>query len=232
MGNNVFLKVLAGSIVAVVLGVYLSTLKVPEADIGEHKNSVFPWQIERLPTGNTRVFGLTLGETSLGEAEQRFKEAADITLFVAKDAEPVIEAYFSQVKIAGLKSKMVMSLNVPLNQIESMLSRGIRVSTLESGIRQVTLSSDDAQQARLLPISSITYLPSIHLDAELVEKRFGLPVEKIADPESDAIHWLYPDKGLDIAISPQNKEVIQYIVPAKFDTLTRPLKSMQNKADQ
>lgn len=229
MGNSVFLKVLAGSLLAIVLGVYLSTLKVPESSTGKGSTSVFPWQIEVLPSGSTRVFGITLGETSLGEAEQSFKEAAEITLFVAKEVDPVIEAYFSQVKIAGLKSKMVMSLNVPLSQVEAMLGRGARISTLESGVRQVTLSSDDAQQVRLLPISSITYLPSIHLDADLVEKRFGLPSEKIADPESDAIHWLYPDKGLDIAISPENKEVIQYIVPAKFDTLTRPLKTAQSK---
>ena len=229
MANSVFLKVLAGSLLAIVLGVYLSSLKVPDSNAGKGSNSVFPWQIDVLPSRSTRVFGITLEETSLGEAEQSFKEAAEITLFVAKDAKPVIEAYFSQVKIAGLKSKMVMSLNVPLSQVEAMLSRGARISTLESGVRQVTLSTDDAQQVRRLPISSITYLPSIHLDADLVEKRFGLPSEKIADPESDAVHWLYPDKGLDIAISPENKEVIQYIVPAKFDTLTWPLKTAQNK---
>jgi len=226
MGNNIFLKVLGGSILAIVVGVYLSTLKVPEAEVSRFPNSVYPWQIELLPSGNTRVFGLEIGESTLGEAEQSFKEAAEITLFVAKDAEPVIEGYFSQVKIAGLKAKMVMSIELPKDQVEAMLSRGARISTLDSGTREVTLSNEDAQQVRQLPIRSITYLPSIHLDSELIEKRFGLPTEKIADSVSDAVHWLYPDKGMDIALSEENKEVIQYIVPAKFDTLMLPLKSV------
>jgi len=226
MENNVFLKVLGGSILAIVLGVYLTSLKVPEAEVNNFPNSVYPWQIELLASGNTRVFGLVIGETTLGEAEQSFKEAAEITLFVAKDAEPVIEGYFSQVKIGGLNAKMVLSIELAKEQVEVMLNRGARISTLESGTREVTLSSEDAQLVRQLPIRSITYLPSIHLDAELIEKRFGLPTEKIADSVSDAVHWLYPAKGMDIALSEENKEVIQYIVPAKFDTLMRPLKTV------
>lgn len=225
MANSIFLKVLAGSLLAIVVGVYLSTIKVPEADDSRFPNSVYPWQIELLPSGNTRVFGLVIGESTLGEAEQSFKEVAQITLFVTKEAEPVIEAYFSQVKIGGLKAKMVLSIELPTDQVEAMFSRGARISTLDSGTREVTLSSEDAQQVRQLPISSITYLPSIHLDAELIEKRFGLPTEKVADSLGDAIHWLYPAKGMDIALSEENKEVIQYIVPAKFDTLMLPLKA-------
>lgn len=224
LGKNMFLTVLGASILALVLGVSLSTMKNAEYKSGSQVKTGFPWQIEILPSGNSRVFGLVIGQSTLGEAEQSFKEAAEITLFVAKKSAPVIEAYFSQVKIAGLKSKMVMSIELPQQQIEVMLNRGARIATLESGTREVTLSSEDAQSVRQLAISAITYLPSIHLDDELIERRFGLPSEKLADPESDAVHWLYPAKGLDIALSAKNKEVIQYVNPAKFDTLLLPLK--------
>lgn len=223
-GKNIFLTVLGASMLALVLGVSLSTMKSAKHKSASQIKTGFPWQIEILPSGNSQVFGLTIGQSTLSEAEQSFKEAAEITLFVSKKSAPVIEAYFSQVKIAGLKSKMVMSIELPRQQIEVMLNRGARIATLESGTREVTLSSEDAQSVRQLPINSITYLPSIHLDDELIEKRFGLPSEKLADPVSDAVHWLYPAKGLDIALSAENKEVIQYVNPAKFDTLLRPLK--------
>lgn len=184
----------------------------------------FPWQIEVLPEGNTRVFGLTLGKTPLIEAEKQFREVAEITLFSNK-GKMAIEAFFTEVKIGGLKSKMVLSIDLPADVMQQMMDRGARISTLGSGERKVTLSGDDVERVRYSPIASITYLPAVQLDDSIVEKRFGIPAEKLTDPTSDAIHWLYPETGVDVAISEKNKEVIQYVVPAKFDTLVRPLKT-------
>lgn len=117
-----------------------------------------------------------------------------------------------------------MAIDVPQSQLNDMFDRGVRIATLGSGTRKVTLSSADAQTVRSLPITSITYLPAINLSAELVEKRFGLPTEKLADPSSDAVHWLYPELGVDIALSEENREVIQYVQPANFAALVAPLK--------
>ena len=219
MGKHVFLSVLAATLVALVVGVYLSSFQDPHAD-----HAGYPWQIEQMASGHTRVFSLVVGESTLGEAEQVFKESAEITLFSAKDSLPVIEAFFAEVNIGGLKSKMVMSIDIPADEIERMLNRGARIATLGSGTRKVTLLDDDANRVRQLPIASITYLPSINLEPELIEKRFGQPSEKLADSESDAIHWLYPELGVDIALSEKNKEVIQYVMPKKFATLVQPLK--------
>ncbi len=218
--RHVFLKVLGFTVLALLIGVYLSSLKNPdEAHAG------FPWQVNVLPSGHTQVFSVIIGQTSLGEAEKQFKEMAELTLFSAENTPPVIEAFFAEVKIGGLKSKMVMLINLPLAELESMFNRGARIATMGSGTRKVTLSSEDARRVRGAAISSITYLPSINLSAEVIEKRFGIPAEKLADSSSDAIHWLYPDKGIDIALSENNKEVIQYVMPQNFDTLVvQPLK--------
>ena len=217
--QHIFLKVLAFTLLALLAGVYLTSLKDPHA---EHAG--FPWQVEVLESGHTRVFSLIIGQSSLGEAEKQLKEFAELTLFSAPQTPLVVEAFFGEVKIGGLKSKIVMSIDVPQAKLESMFNRGARIATLGSGTRKVTLSSDDARRVREAAISSITYLPSINLNAELIEKRFGLPTEKLADSSSDAIHWLYPDKGIDIALSKENKEVIQYVMPKNFDALVQPLK--------
>jgi len=221
MGKHVFLSVLGASILALLLGVYLSSLKAPQTD-----HAGFPWQLEILPSGQSRVFSLTIGESTLGEAEQVFQEYAELTLFSAPQSEPVIEAFFSEVKIGGLKSKMVMSIQLPTNEIQAMFDRGTRIATLGSGTRKVTLAVEDAAKVRQTAISSITYLPSVHLDAELIANRFGEPAEKITDSESDAVHWLYPQKGIDIALSENDKEVILYVSPTAFDKVLQPLKSV------
>ena len=219
MGKHAFLSVMGITILALFLGIYLSSLSERKvSDTG------FPWQIENLESGHTRVFNLTIGESTLNDAEQLYKERAKINLFLSSQSDAVIEAFFSQVKIAGLKSKMVVSFDIPAEEIQAIYKRGERIATLDSGIRKVTLLDDDAQLVRQSVISSITYLPSIHLDAELIEKRFGQPAEKIKDTESDAIHWLYPNKGVDIALSETEKEVIQYVEPKDFNKLIAPLK--------
>jgi len=217
--NHVFLKVLGFTLLALLAGVYLTSLKDPN-----ESHAGFPWQVKVLESGHTQVFSLIIGQTSLGEAEKKLKESAELTLFSAENTQPVIEAFFGEVKIGGLKSKMVMSIDLPQAEIENMFNRGARIATLGSGTRKVTLSSEDAQRVRKAAIASITYLPSINLNAELIEKRFGKPAEKVADSGSDAIHWLYPDKGIDVALSEENKEVIQYVVPKNFDTLVQPLR--------
>jgi len=217
--NYVFLKVLGLTLLALLAGVYLTSLKNPnEAHAG------FPWQVKVLESGHTQVFSIIVGQSTLGEAEQQLKETAELTLFSANDTPPVIEAFFGEVKIGGLKSKMVMLIDLPRAELETMFNRGARIATLGSGTRKVTLSSEDAKRVRKAAIASITYLPSINLNAELIAKRFGEPAEKIADSSSDAIHWLYPDKGIDVALSEENKEVIQYVIPKNFDALVQPLK--------
>lgn len=221
MGKHIFLTVFSISILAVVLGVYVSSLKKQEINV-----TGFPWQVENMANGNLRVFNLTLGQTTIGEAEQLFKEKAAINLFAPKQSSAVIEAYFDQVKVSGLKSKMVMSLDISSDIIQDIYNRGARISTLDSGTRKVTLLDEDIMLVRNSVIVGITYLPSIHLDAQLIENRFGQPAEKLQDTKSDAIHWLYPAKGVDIALSESEKEVIQYVKPEDFDKLVKPLKSL------
>jgi len=232
MSKYIFLRVFVFSLLAILGGIYLSSLQPPQTDhVG------YPWQIEQLPNGQIRVFSLTLGQSSLDDAQQLFKETAEITLFMSTKVKQGntrseqkrlhthgVEAFFSQIKAGGLNAKMVMAIDVPENEIKAMYNRGVRIATLGSGTRKVTLSDADALKVRALPISSITYLPSVNLKASLIEKRFGQPAEKRPDPVSDAIHWLYPERGLDVVLSETNKEVIQYVEPNRFNELLEPLK--------
>jgi hypothetical protein len=37
-------------------------------------------------------------------------------------------------------------------------------------------------------------------------------------------HWLYPEKGLDIVVSDDGKEVLQYVAPRDFRQPVAPLR--------
>ena len=136
----------------------------------------------------------------------------------------MVEAYFDSVTLSGLKARMVLTMQLEPAELQKIFNRGARIATLGSGIRKVSLSDQD--QARVLesPIGAITYLPRVNLDPELVTRRFGKPSEILLEAGTGVEHWLYPQKGLDIALSAEEKEVLQYVRPADFSALVKPLR--------
>ncbi|MGD8570245.1 MAG: hypothetical protein PVJ39_19315 [Gammaproteobacteria bacterium] len=184
-----------------------------------------PWQVTTNPDGSTSVFGLWLGKSTLQQAEQAFRSQAQVTLFQsAKDNSPgKIEAFFDRVNVRGLSARVVMVLDVTPEQFQAMYDRGVRISTLGDGSRKITLSGEDRRRVRQAVIDSITYLPPIRLETQWIRQRFGEPAQKVSDNDGNVIHWLYPDKGLDVVLDEQGNAVLQYVSPSDFAQLVAPL---------
>lgn len=216
---TIFSKVLLASILAMALGLWLSWATVdrtpPPTDL--------PWQIEATADGSIKVFQTHLGTTTLGEFILHYRVHPEITLFVSPQGERVIEAYFDSLILAGLKAKVVLLLNVDSSQLDAMYDRGLRISTMGSGTRKVELSSEDVQTLNNAVIAGITYIPTINVSTEWLQKRFGEPTHKIKDNNTGAVHWVYADKGLDIALNDNDKEVFQYVHPKDIARLVEPL---------
>lgn len=217
MERHTFLAVLAVTIVALVVAIFIPGQPVVE------KPSNLPWQIEQTAGGATRVFGIELDKTTLGGVEALIKEPAEVSLFAKDDGQRVIEAYFDNVDFSGLRARMVLVMALGQEEIAAMFERGARIATMGSGTRKVTLSDEDMLRVRNTPVAVITYIPRINLDASMIEKRFGNPSQRIKEKDGAIEHWLYPEKGLDIALDPEGKEVLQYVSPKDFDSLRRPL---------
>ncbi len=181
-----------------------------------------PWHIEHPTTNTIRIFGLTLGSSTAGEAEQRFHEKAQPSLFKSPDGQLVAEMFFEQATLAGLKSRIVLSIAVPATELQAMYERGLRISGVGSG-KKILPTPDDAARLRELPIRNLTYMPSVRLEDAILLKRFGKPYQRIREKNSGAVHWLYPQNGLDITLGGEEKPVLQYVSPGDFDRLLQPL---------
>ncbi|MDP1996089.1 MAG: hypothetical protein Q8J90_02725 [Gallionella sp.] len=181
-----------------------------------------PWHIEHPTPDTTRIFGLTLGSNTASEAEQRFHEEAQPSLFKSPDGQLVAEMFFEQVTLAELKSRIVINIAVPAAELQAMYERGLRISGTGSS-KKITPAPDDAVRLRALPIGSLTYMPSVRLEEEIFLKRFGQPSQRIREKESGAVHWLYPQDGLDITLGGNEKPVLQYVPPKDFSKLLQPL---------
>ncbi|MBY0575883.1 MAG: hypothetical protein K2P67_04735 [Gallionellaceae bacterium] len=181
-----------------------------------------PWHIEHPAPDTTRIFGLTLGRSTTMDAEQRFHEEAKSSLFKSPDGQLAVEMFFEQITLAGLKARIVINIAVPDAELQGMYERGLRISGSGSG-KKITLAPDDANRVRTLPIASLTYMPSVRLEEVIINKRFGQPAQRIRETRSGAVHWLYPQHGLDITLGNEEKPVLQYVPPGDFDKLLRPL---------
>jgi hypothetical protein len=189
------------------------------------KKSDFPWNIEHPTAETSQIFGLTLGKSNANDAEQRFKEEAKPILFKSPSGQLVVEVFFEEVRLADLKARIVLSIDVPKQELQSMFARGLRMNATGSG-KEITLTADDVGRVLAMPISSLTYMPSVRLEDAIFAKRFGQPAQRLREKKSGAVHWLYPQQGLDITLGGTEKPLLQYVSPGEFEKLTLPLLSV------
>lgn len=208
------------AVAALIVAISIADFFIPRPNKQEN---LTPWHIEHPTANSTRVFGVTLNESTLNEAEQSFKEDAQVSMFKSRQGSKLTtEAYFDEVILNGLKATIVVTLAVPDTQMQAMFERSVRTQGVGSG-KQITLASDDVAQVRRLPISSLTYMPSVYLDEATLIQRFGTPTQRIKEVDSGVTHWLYAQHGLDVTFDGAAKPILQYVALADFAKLTAPL---------
>jgi len=215
--------------IALFIAIVVSLLAAPllfisDDDVGRIETPVagLHWQVEELPGGQTRVFGLTLGTSTLDDARQRFGADALVAMVIAKGETGSVEAYYESLKAGYVTGKMILTLETSLPQREAMLKRAIKAEFMESTTRRITLADADLQELAKARIAAITFIPSANLTEEIVMQRFGVPAERVRAGEQ-AEHFLYPDKGIDLRLDAKGKELLQYVAPREFSRLRDPL---------
>ena len=192
--------------------------------------SMLPWQIEILPNGGSRVFGLTLGESLVGDARGIFGPDVDIAIVAPRERPPLLEAYYESVNAGFITGKLILTADLDDTELSAMRERALKEAYMESVTRKITLRPEDLQTARDTPIRVITFIPSARLDETVIRQRFGEPAERIRR-DSDIEHLQYPALGLDIALSRRGQAVMQYVTPGQFDLLAVPSESTDATTD-
>jgi len=218
MDKKILLSLTFGSLFLLALAVMVPGGKVAD------KEPKLPWDIVIDTDGNSTVFGLTIGVSTLKEAQEALQEEAKVNLFVSQDEQYSVEAYFRRIVISGFKADLVLSLDIDPTEVKAMYDRGARQKRVETGNKQVDLASEDFALMGSQKIGHITYIPSANLDDALVSTRFGEPSRRVTE-KGGIVHWLYPQKGLDIGLNPEGKEVFQYLNPRDFNQALIPLKT-------
>jgi hypothetical protein len=183
-----------------------------------------PWQIEVLPDGQSRLFDLTLGTSTLNDAHLRFGEG-EMALVAAPGEAELLELYFNDVTLGVVTGKLVVTANVAADVMTAMRQRATKTEYMKSNTKKSALADEDLPTAFAAPIRAISFIPSINLDEAMIVQRFGQPAERVRTSET-AEHFLYPDRGLDIVLDTDGKELLQYVAPRDFARLREPLVAM------
>jgi hypothetical protein len=212
-------KIILGVIALIVVAISV-ILMAPDNSVNTPET--LPWKVSHPTPDTTRVFGITLGKSTIDEitADYKYQAELEVSLFKPSDAKMGVEAFFEEVNFNGLKAKIIMTIAIPEEELQGMFQRGLRMNSTPSG-KRITLTADDLARVRTLPVNSLTYLPTTTLDQAVIAKRFGEPAERIREKKTNLVHWLYPQHGLDVVLDA--KPFFQYLPTKDFEQLRAPL---------
>lgn len=190
---------------------------------GVDPNSNLPWQIQLDGQGGSTVFGLRPGVSTLGDVRQKLGGEIEVAIIAEPNEAGALEGYYAQVSLGFVMARVIVTLEAGENEVLAMRDRALRAKHMESTTRRITLHPDDLAAAERLSIRAISVIPTVNLDEATVIQRFGQPGERVVVSEK-RVHLLYPDKGLDVVVDGEGKELLQYVAPRQFSLLREPLR--------
>ncbi|MBL8480701.1 MAG: hypothetical protein JNJ60_00775 [Rhodocyclaceae bacterium] len=213
---------LAAGFILLLVALIAAPLLMHRGERRPEMESGLPWQIETLPDGSTRVFGLVLGNTTLAEARTRLGGNLEIAIIARRGESGTLEAYLPEARSSYLTGKLILSVDAGPELIRQMIERSGGGKYMDSGAGRFELAPADQALALQRPLAALSFIPSVDLDETTILQRFGAPAERIRTSEHTE-HFLYPAKGLDIALDARGKELLQYVAPRDFARLRTPL---------
>ena len=172
-----------------------------------------PWQIEIMPDGSTQVFGLHLGVSRFSDVLGILgDDDMELAIIAASDEVGNLEMYYGHYRAGVISGKLVVQASASEKNIKDWREHAVKSDYMASGqAKKYLLSGEELKQALNELVTGLTFIPTINLDEEIILARFGEPAERIQ--LEGAMHYLYPEKGIDVALFENAKEVIQYVLP-------------------
>ena len=190
-------------------------------DDGKQTLKGLPWQVALLADGSSQVFGLTLDKSTLGDAVATLGTDMELAVIAAGDEAGNLEMYYPNYRAGLLGGKLILATARDDASTMAYRLNAVKTEILKTGSRKYVLTQEDYEKAFKSVITNIAFIPAVNLDHDTIIKRFGQPGAIVHQDE--LVHYLYPEKGLALALSEEGKEVLQYVSPRLFDRLQEPL---------
>jgi len=180
-------------------------------DITLPDNQAMPWQSYVNDQGETVVFDLTMGKSTLADAMRLFGTEVEASLF-EEDNKRDLEVFFSSTKVGGISAKVILNLDLN-NQQFSYLNNNIKeTEVLSIDTKKISFNKAGESSMFALTINALTFIPRADLSADTLIGLFKKPA-RVDLVESGIEYWYYPSKGLRIIVDTENKEILEFYTP-------------------
>jgi len=186
------------------------------AVIGQHEPAnrldTMPWEVDQLDNGSLRVFGLTLGKTSVQEANQIFAQFGE-TQFQVETADNGQQSYqlvivFDELSFGGLLAKLKLSYQIEASRLQAIYA-SLESPSTKPGIEFYPVDKTIELDYLNSPISSITYIPSVDYDLDTIRQNFGQASSE-NKINNELQLWNYPQMGLTIRVHSSEPDQFVY----------------------
>jgi len=103
---------------AIIVAVFLYL--TPAGDYSSQTIKGLPWQIELLPDGTSKVFGVTLGQSTLAEAHEQLGDDMELAIIVVAADDSGLEMYYSRYTAGVFSGKLILAADVVPDTLEQL----------------------------------------------------------------------------------------------------------------
>ena len=168
--------------------------------------------------GHLHVLGITLGKTSLKQAELILKSQSDVALYIYPQGHPKaglkLEAFFPAI---ADHTKVILLLDVAAEErkaekLKAIESRATIPHLYPNKVARMNLAPEDFTQVHDAIVAELTLIPNLNISPETLQARFGTP-DQILKMDQDRNRYIYNAIGLDAVVSKEEPPVLHFINP-------------------
>jgi len=163
--------------------------------------------------GYLHVLGVTLGKTTLKQAEKILKSKSDVALYIYPQGHAKaglkLEAFFPAI---ADHTKVVLLLDVNKATLKAIETRATIPHLYPDQVARMNLAVDDVSHARDATVSALTLIPNLVVSLATLKARFGEPdrVHKLPTGEKQ---YIYDAIGLKAVLHDDSPPMLHFTTP-------------------
>jgi len=150
--------------------------------------------------GHLHVLGVTLGETTLKQAELILQSKSDVALYIyPKNHEKEgrkLEAFFPAI---ADHTKVILLLDMGEKALDQLESRATIPHLYPNKVARMNLAANDRSSLNQVIVRELTLIPNLTLSAENIKARFGEP-DELKNMEGYDL-YTYDKLGLEVQLN-------------------------------
>ncbi|TLS76898.1 hypothetical protein FE236_05460 [Mariprofundus erugo] len=172
--------------------------------------------------GRLHVLGITLGETTLRQAETILQSRSDVALYIYPAEHPKagmkMEAFFPAI---ADHTKVVLLLDMDQATLRDIETRATVPHLYPNEVARMNLAPADSSDAYNRVIRELTLIPNLNLSAAALQARFGNP-DRIDPSDPEGTQYIFSAIGLNAVISSEGMPTLHFQNPPQPTTLSAP----------